>query len=103
MTGRTAPPGDADELARVVGELLDDPAAREGLGRTARSWIERERTWTLNGERYRALYERHLEAVLSGLYEEYTAMCVALERVYRHPAVSLGLRLRQLLQRDGGG
>jgi glycosyltransferase involved in cell wall biosynthesis len=51
--------------------------------------------------KHRALYERHLEAVLAGLYEEYTAMCVALERVYRHPAVSLGLRLRGLLERDG--
>ncbi len=52
--------------------------------------------------KHRALYERHLEAVLAGLYEEYTAMCLALERVYRHPAVSLGLRLRQLLERGGG-
>jgi len=51
--------------------------------------------------KHRALYERHLEEVLAGLYEEYTAMCVALERVYRHPAVSIGLRLRQLLARDG--
>jgi hypothetical protein len=52
--------------------------------------------------KHRALYERHLEEVLAGLYEEYTAMCVALERVYRHPAVSLGVRLRRLVERDGG-
>ena len=37
---------------------------------------------------------------LAGLYEEYAAMCLALERVYRHPAVSIGLRLRGLFQRE---
>jgi glycosyltransferase involved in cell wall biosynthesis len=52
--------------------------------------------------KHRALYAEHLDDALAGLYEEYTAMCLALERVYRHPAVSLGVRLRQLLQRNGG-
>jgi glycosyltransferase involved in cell wall biosynthesis len=50
--------------------------------------------------KHRALYERHLDEALAGLYEEYTSMCLALERVYRHPAVSVGVRLRQLFQRE---
>jgi glycosyltransferase involved in cell wall biosynthesis len=52
--------------------------------------------------KHRALYERHLEDAMAGLFEEYSSVCLSLERVYEHPAVSLGLRLRSLL-RGGGG
>ncbi len=52
-------------------------------------------------DKHRVLYERHMDAALVGLYQEHTAMCVALERVYRHPLVSIGVRLRRLLHRDG--
>ena len=58
VTGRAFRPGDAEDLARVVGELLDDPVERDRLGREGRAWVERERTWAQNGARYRALYER---------------------------------------------
>jgi glycosyltransferase involved in cell wall biosynthesis len=49
---------DADDLAAVLEGLLDDEALRHRLGRQAREWVAAERTWTQNGARYRALYER---------------------------------------------
>ncbi len=57
-TGMTFTADDPDDLARVVGGLLDDPALRARLGRQAREWIAIERTWAENGRRYRELYER---------------------------------------------
>jgi glycosyltransferase involved in cell wall biosynthesis len=54
-------------------------------------------------DKHRALYERHMDAALVGLYQEHTAMCAALERVYRQPLVAIGARLRRLLRADGGG
>jgi PEP-CTERM/exosortase A-associated glycosyltransferase len=58
QTGRTFTAGDPDDLARVLDDLLVDPEARETLGRQAREWVGRERTWAQNGQRYRELYER---------------------------------------------
>jgi glycosyltransferase involved in cell wall biosynthesis len=55
-TGRTFRPDDPDDLARVIGELLDDPAQRARLGHAARAWVAANRTWTHNGERYLTLY-----------------------------------------------
>jgi glycosyltransferase involved in cell wall biosynthesis len=57
-TGRTFRAQDPDDLARVLGELRDDPAQRTRLGRQAREWIVAERTWSRNGLRYRDLFER---------------------------------------------
>ncbi len=57
-TGLTFVPQDADDLARVLEGLLDDPGLRQRLGRQAREWIMAERTWTQNGRRYRELFER---------------------------------------------
>jgi glycosyltransferase involved in cell wall biosynthesis len=57
-TGMTFKAGDADDLARVLSDLLGDPALRARLGRQAREWIKTERTWAQNGRRYRELYER---------------------------------------------
>jgi glycosyltransferase involved in cell wall biosynthesis len=57
-TGQVFRSEDADDLARVLGLLLDDPALRSRLGRQAREWVTATRTWTENGRRYRALYER---------------------------------------------
>lgn len=44
-TGRLFRKGDADDLARVLGELVDDPAQRRVLGEAAREWVVRERDW----------------------------------------------------------
>jgi glycosyltransferase involved in cell wall biosynthesis len=57
-TGMTFTAGDADDLARVLSDLLGDPALRARLGRQAREWVKTERTWAQNGRRYRELYER---------------------------------------------
>ena len=57
-TGATFRAEDADDLARVLGGLQDDPAERTRLGRQAREWVVAERTWTQNGRRYRELFER---------------------------------------------
>ncbi len=45
VTGRLFAKGDAADLARVLEELLDDPAARERLGEDARRWVLAERDW----------------------------------------------------------
>lgn len=57
-TGLTFRAEDADDLARVLGELLEDDGLRRRLGRQAREWILAERTWSANGRRYRELFER---------------------------------------------
>ena len=48
-TGLTFRAEDAEDLAEVLGRLLDDPALRARLGRQAREWILAERTWAANG------------------------------------------------------
>jgi glycosyltransferase involved in cell wall biosynthesis len=57
-TGLTFRPEDPDDLAAVLGRLIDDPALRRELGQNARAWILAERTWAKNGARYRELFER---------------------------------------------
>jgi glycosyltransferase involved in cell wall biosynthesis len=57
-TGATFRAEDAGDLARVLGELLDDPPLRARLGARAREWVVAERTWDANGRRYRELFER---------------------------------------------
>ncbi|MFK5634331.1 MULTISPECIES: glycosyltransferase family 4 protein [unclassified Ornithinimicrobium] len=46
VTGRLFAKGDAEDLARVLGELLDDPEQRLRLGRTSREWVVEERDWS---------------------------------------------------------
>ena len=50
--------------------------------------------------KHRALYEAHLEDALAGLYEHLAATSLTLERVYQHPAIRLGVRLRRLVRGD---
>src|SRR6266403_729600 len=49
-------------------------------------------------EKHRPLYLAHMEEALAGLYEERSEVCLALERVYDHPAVRVLLRLRGLVK-----
>jgi glycosyltransferase involved in cell wall biosynthesis len=49
-------------------------------------------------EKHRPLYLAHLEDALAGMYEERSEVCLALERVYDHPAVRVLLRLRGLVK-----
>jgi glycosyltransferase involved in cell wall biosynthesis len=45
-TGLVFRKGSVESLADVLGRLIDDPELRARLGRTARDWVTRERTWT---------------------------------------------------------
>ena len=49
-------------------------------------------------EKHRPLYLAHVEDALAGMYEERSEVCLALERVYDHPAVRALLRLRGLVK-----
>jgi glycosyltransferase involved in cell wall biosynthesis len=44
-TGRSFAKGDADDLRRVLGELISDPGQRARLGERARAWVVAERDW----------------------------------------------------------
>ena len=55
-TGVSFEPEDAGDLARVVGELWDDPDRRRRLGARACEWVREHRTWEANASRYLELY-----------------------------------------------
>jgi glycosyltransferase involved in cell wall biosynthesis len=55
-----APPGDVDELARLVDELLDDPARREAMGRAGRERVERRLAWEHQEQALLSAYDRAL-------------------------------------------
>jgi len=61
VTGLSFRPEDADDLARVVRDLISDPVRRAGLADAGRDWVCRNRTWHRNGEHYLDLY-RTLDA-----------------------------------------
>jgi|SRR5499426_1587707 len=50
-------------------------------------------------EKHRTLYEANLEDALAGMYQERAEVCLALERIYDHPAARALLRLRALVGR----
>ena len=54
-------PGDERDLARRIDELLASPARRRRLGTAGRTWIQQERTWDRNAERYLDLYRSLLD------------------------------------------
>ena len=47
-TGRLYEPGNVEELASVLTDLVNDPASRARIGDAGRVWVERERTWDRN-------------------------------------------------------
>jgi glycosyltransferase involved in cell wall biosynthesis len=55
-TGVLFRPGDAEELARVVAGLVDDPGRRRAITGRAREWVVAHRTWAGNAGCYRRLY-----------------------------------------------
>lgn len=56
VTGMAFEPEDAEALAHLVDQLIDDPGGRAELGAAARRWTLEHRTWAQNVDRYRALY-----------------------------------------------
>lgn len=62
-TGLLVPAGDPEALAAVLQSLAADAARRVELGRAARAWVCRHRTWQRSGEQYLELY-RSLDGVL---------------------------------------
>jgi glycosyltransferase involved in cell wall biosynthesis len=71
VTGVLFRAGDAGDLARRLASLLESPAERERLGRSAREWVARCRTWESQQrpvvEMYhRLLAERRPEVLLVG-------------------------------------
>jgi phosphatidylinositol alpha-mannosyltransferase len=56
-TGITAPPGDADALARALIELLEDEPRRAGMGREARRVAEENYGWDDIASRLLEIYE----------------------------------------------
>jgi glycosyltransferase involved in cell wall biosynthesis len=54
--------GDPEALATAAVALLRDPGRWPLLRRTARAYVERERTWAVSVRRYEAVYRAALEA-----------------------------------------
>lgn len=50
-------PGDASELADVLVRLFSSRGERDRLAMAGRRWIEDERQWSMNGSRYRHVFE----------------------------------------------
>jgi glycosyltransferase involved in cell wall biosynthesis len=59
--GHLVLPDDALGMADRVQALLSDPVRRDGLGRAARDWVEREFSTAALGRKTVAVYERLLE------------------------------------------
>ena len=55
--GLSFTPEDAGDLARCLAELIDEPALRERLARSARDRVLRHHTWERNATRYVEIYE----------------------------------------------
>lgn len=60
--GRLVPPGDPISLATALGELISDPAAREGLAAAARVAADGAYSWDRIAERTLSLYQGLLAA-----------------------------------------
>jgi glycosyltransferase involved in cell wall biosynthesis len=52
--------GDAGALAATLERLIDDPALAARIGAAGREWVARERSWSANGPRLRAVYDEVL-------------------------------------------
>jgi len=53
--------------------------------------------------KHRRLYEANLEDAFGRLYEERSAVCLSLERIYAHPAARLLIALRSVVKRSDEG
>ena len=60
VTGTLFPPDDPAAMARSLADLLADRAGWDARRRTARAFVERERSWARNVGRYEPVYQRLL-------------------------------------------
>jgi PEP-CTERM/exosortase A-associated glycosyltransferase len=65
VTGTLFAPDDPVAMAQALGELLEERAHWDERRSTARAFVERERNWGVNVERYRPVYERLVERRVS--------------------------------------
>ena len=86
--------------ARAVPEVLAyyqrSPTSRE---RRARAPDVSGKVMRRIVTKHRALYERHLDDALAGMYEHLAATSLTLERIYGNPAVRAALTVRDWLAR----
>ncbi|HMT45216.1 MAG TPA: glycosyltransferase, exosortase A system-associated [Chakrabartia sp.] len=61
VTGTLFQPGNPDDLARRVAELLSQPEIWDERRKTARKYVERDRNWSSNISRYEPVYHRLAE------------------------------------------
>lgn len=54
--------GDVDALVAALSDLHAHPEKRAAVAAAGREWVERERQWSTNGPRYRAIYDQVLAA-----------------------------------------
>ncbi|TNJ33853.1 glycosyltransferase [Arenimonas terrae] len=57
FNGRVFRKGDTADLARVLGELIDDPSAGAALGARGKAWVHEHRSWRRAGELMVAQYQ----------------------------------------------
>ena len=62
VTGRLFVKGDVHDLARVLNDLISDPAQRHRLGTSAGQWVRAERTWDKIADRVDAVYHHLTDA-----------------------------------------
>lgn len=58
--GESFTAGDPAALTSALVRLAGDPQRREQLARAGRAWVESERSWSANGERYQEIYDQVL-------------------------------------------
>ena len=60
--GESFAAGDASALTDALERLAGDPGRRAELAAAGRAWVETERSWAANGQRYAQVYEQVLGA-----------------------------------------
>jgi PEP-CTERM/exosortase A-associated glycosyltransferase len=60
FTGLLFRPGDADDLAKKLGQLLDQPEIRQKLAWQANGWVRQNHTWSKTTAVYSTVYSRAL-------------------------------------------
>lgn len=56
VTGLLVSPGDADEMAGAIAQLIDDPERRDRMGRAGRAWALKAGSIDAMGRAYESLY-----------------------------------------------